>query len=162
MNAKSFATAALLAFVAATIGAAILKEFRAAPAPPAAERRARPAGGTAEPLYAAYYFHGNIRCETCTTIEELSSSTLERAFAAELDSGRLEWRLVNYDEPANEHFREDFQLAFQSLVLVEERGGAVARWTNLKDVWVHVQDTPEEFGDYVVSASREFMGGAPE
>lgn len=104
----------------------------------------------------AYYFHGNMRCKTCRTIEAFSEEAITQGFADELSSGELAWRVVNTDESEHKHFVKDFELVTKSLVLVEYRGGEVVRFQNLKLVWKLVGDK-EAFLKYVRNATHEFM-----
>jgi hypothetical protein len=104
----------------------------------------------------AYYFHGNLRCRTCRTIEAYSEEAIRSDFADEIASGRLAWRVVNVEEPENKHFVKDFDLVTRSLVLTEYEDGEVIRWANLKQVWELVRDK-EQFLDYVHSSTREFL-----
>jgi hypothetical protein len=106
-----------------------------------------------------YYFHGNVRCATCRTIEAYADEAVHAAFAAELEDGTLEWRVVNIDEPANRHFIQDFQLVTRSVVLAEYRDGTVVRFENLDKVWQLVRDK-ERFLDYVQGATRVFLGSS--
>jgi len=105
----------------------------------------------------AMYFHGNARCATCRKIEAYSDEAIAQGFVLELESGRLEWRVVNIDEPANKHFIEDFQLVTRSVVLVEYRDGNVLRWSNLDKVWQLVR-SKEKFVDYIQEETTEFLG----
>ena len=43
-------------------------------------------------------------------------------FAKDIAAGRLEWRLVNIQNPENRHFIQDYQLFTKSLVLVRDQG----------------------------------------
>ena len=104
----------------------------------------------------AYYFHGNLRCRTCKTIEAYSEEAIQSEFADELASGRLVWRVVNIDEPENKHFVKDFELVTKSLVLTEYQDGEVTRWENLKQVWQLVRDK-EQLLAYVRSSTRRFL-----
>jgi len=109
--------------------------------------------------FVAFYFHGNVRCATCRKIEAYSNEAISQAFAAELDSGRLAWRVVNIDEPENTHFIEDFELATRSVVLVEYRDGKVVRWANLDKVWQLVRNK-DAFVGYVQDSTRAFIGAS--
>jgi hypothetical protein len=104
----------------------------------------------------AYYFHGNLRCKTCRTIEAYSEEAIRSQFAVEFGSGRLAWRVVNVEEPENEHFVKDFELVTKSVVLVHYENGEVTRWKNLQQVWELVRDK-EQFLDYVRSSTRKFL-----
>ena len=103
-----------------------------------------------------YYFHGNKRCSTCRKLEAYSEEAIAGGFASELDSGGLEWRVVNTDEKANAHFVTDFELVTKSVVLVEYRDGEVVRWKNLKLVWQLVGDQ-DGFLRYVRDETRDFL-----
>jgi len=104
----------------------------------------------------AYYFHGNLRCRTCRTIEAYSEEAIRTEFADDLASGRLAWRVVNVEEPENKHFAKDFELVTKSLVLAEYEDGEVTRWENLNRVWQLVRDK-ERFLEYVRRSTREFL-----
>jgi hypothetical protein len=104
----------------------------------------------------AYYFHGNKRCTTCRKLEAYSEEAITGGFASELESGELEWRVVNTDEKVNAHFVTDFELVTKSVVLVEYRDGEVVRFENLKLVWQLVGDQ-DGFLRYVRDETRDFL-----
>ncbi len=83
------------------------------------------------------YFHRTARCPSCLNMEAYASEAVSR-FAIECGSGRLAWRAVNIDEPADRHFQQDYALEFNSLVLSRREGGQEIAWTNLPDVWTLV------------------------
>lgn len=167
MNLKVIVTSALLLFVGISLAAIVVKEMRNGPAPVAASTSEPDAASKPEATvdaqeeshYVVYYFHGDVRCKTCTAIENQSHDAITTMFADQLGSGELEWRLVNYDTPENAHFRDDFELAFQSVVLAEKRGGKIVRWENLDDVWTKIHESSEEFEAYVVDSTASFMAG---
>lgn len=98
--------------------------------------------------FVLYYFHGARRCNTCRSIESQTQDAIEGGFAAELEAGKLQWKVLNTDEPDNEHFLKDFDLVGSSLVLVEMKGDSVVRHEILQDVWTLVRDEPR-FRQYV-------------
>jgi hypothetical protein len=104
----------------------------------------------------AYYFHGNLRCNTCRKLEAYSEEAISKGFADKLTAGDIEWRAVNTDEPENKHFIKDFELTSKSLVLVEYRDGEVKRWQNLKLIWQLVGDK-DGFLKYVRDATSDFL-----
>jgi len=148
MKGKAILTVALLLFVAAGLGYMAAGSFRPAPPDPAA-------GGT-ETRNVAFYFHGSVRCPTCNAIERQSEEAIRAGFPAWLEEGTLAWEVVNFDEPANEHFVEDFQLSHQSVVLAEMEGGRAVRWKNLDRVWDLVHE-PAEFEEYITSETAGFF-----
>lgn len=106
----------------------------------------------------AYYFHGNQRCRTCKTIETYAEEAIQNGFAGEIKDRRLEWQVVNIDQPENEHYVQDFQLVTRSLVLQEKVNGAQERWKNLPRIWELVRNK-EAFQEYVQEETRAFLGG---
>jgi hypothetical protein len=108
----------------------------------------------------AYYFHTTYRCVSCRKIEAYSKLAIETAFAADLASGRLQWRMINIEDTGNEHFVKDYQLFTKSLVLSERRAGREVRWKNLPKVWELLNSEPA-FVDYVQTETRAFLADAP-
>jgi hypothetical protein len=107
----------------------------------------------------AYYFHGDQRCRTCLHIERTAEKVLRDRFAKQFETGRLEWRTVNTDDPVNEHFVRDFQLVSSSLVLVELAGQVPVRHEVLSNVWLLAHDDVK-FQEYVGRQTDAFLGGA--
>lgn len=135
---------------------------RAAPAvaSAAAETPASLAKGPARPAHRviAYYFHGTFRCPSCRRIELYTQEALETAFADALRDGRLEWRVLNVDEPDNAHYINDYKLYTRSVVLSDLRDGKEVRWKNLDRVWRLLGDK-EAFLDYVRGEVAAYLGG---
>ena len=98
--------------------------------------------------FVAYYFHGNFRCNNCRKIEQYSSEAIELYFSEQLKTGELTFKVINTDEPANEHFVEDYQLYTRSLVIVEFKDGKQVKWKNLAKVWDYLNNK-EKFFEYV-------------
>jgi hypothetical protein len=173
MKAKSSATAVLLAFVGVSVAYLIIQE---SPSKPSAQSEpgqmgvVRPESKTpddVEPTSAepdqqtghkliAYYFHRTQRCRTCLTIEAYTEEVLRDAFPGALATGELEWHALNVEEPANEHFVEDFQLTSSALVLVNTQNGEQEEWRNLEQVWELVGDELE-FKTYVEAEALAFL-----
>lgn len=103
-----------------------------------------------------YYFHGNKRCNTCRTIEAFTEEAITTGFPDDLESGRIEWKAVNVDEPENTHFVGDFELTTRSVVLVDVSGGKQTRWTNLERVWDLVQNK-DAFIDYITENTNTYL-----
>jgi hypothetical protein len=99
-----------------------------------------------------YYFHTDTRCWTCNTIEEQTTAVVRAAFAEEILAGRLQYRVVNLDTAR--HFREDFQLAFGSVVVASADG---VRWENLSEVWKLVHGERARFNTYLIEHIGAFI-----
>ena len=104
----------------------------------------------------AYYFHTNTRCSTCMKIEQYSHEAIERGFPYELKTGTLELRVVNYEQPENRHFIQDYKLVSKSLVLVNMVNGKQTKWTNLKLVW-QLTGHKDAFLNYVRKEVRGYL-----
>ena len=137
--------------------AAVLLSLATAGPGVAADDATAPAAGAVTDGVVAFYFHGNVRCATCRTIEAYAHDAIHTGFAGELDDGALSWRVVNVDEPENKHFVQDFQLVTRSVVLAEVRNGTVVRFKNLDKVWQLVR-SEADFVAYVQGETREFLG----
>lgn len=96
----------------------------------------------------AYYFHGTRRCTTCRNIEAYSKEAIETKFQKELESGKLEFHPINFDEEENQHFIKDYGLYTKSLIICDYEKGKQTKWKNLDKVWNHVRNK-NDFLKYV-------------
>ncbi|MBI4718468.1 MAG: hypothetical protein HY763_11725 [Planctomycetes bacterium] len=121
----------------------------------------RPTGGDAADgesgaAVVAYYFHGSARCTTCLTMERFAKEAVEQAFAGDIAAGRVRWRAINYDEPDNGHFVQQFELVASALVIAAP--GAPPAWRKLERIWDLVGDEVA-YKDYVVSEVGAVLRG---
>jgi len=107
-----------------------------------------------------YYFYTTQRCASCKKIEALSADAIRAGFARELDEGRLEWQVVNVDDPENRHFTADYELYTKSVVVVDRVNGQQVRWKNLPKIWELLQDE-KGFRLYVQSEVRGYLEPQP-
>ncbi len=155
MKLKTIISAALLLFVAFSVVALIVKQTSDAPS---ASTGREPVANRQLPddRLIVYYFHGNMRCPTCNTIEAYSKEAVRTLFSEELESGRVEFQVVNYDETWNEHFLTDYNLSFQSLVLVEMKDGKETDHENLEKIWDLVWDK-QAYMEYVSGEINSYL-----
>jgi len=106
--------------------------------------------------FVAYYFHGNFRCDNCRKIEEYSREAVDLYFSEQLKTGELKFEVINTDEPANEHFVEDYQLYTRSLVITEFKDGKQVKWKNLAKFWDYLNNK-EKFHEYVKSEIQNYV-----
>ncbi len=183
MKAKIIVSTVLFAFVAASIAFFIVKERERAVrnaqaskeaggaageteddrlgAPPeetGALTAGRAADGSQEDAVVVYYFHGTRRCPTCRKIEEYTNDAVAEGFTEELQSGAIIWRVVNVEEPGNEHFIDDYRLSTKSVVLVRLAGGREADWKNLSRIWDLVGERAA-FMAYIQDEVKRFERG---
>jgi len=163
MDAKRIITVVLLVFVVVSVAAMVFRELRPGPQPPEARPAAstpkseEPASATTDKII-AYYFHGNVRCSTCNTIEAYTHEAIRSGFADLIEQGRIEWRVLNYQKPDNKHFQKDFNLVAPMVVLATMHDGAPAKHKVLEQVWMLVDDK-KAFLDYVQDETRAYLGG---
>jgi len=165
MKAKTIISVVLLLFVMTSLAWLVLKEKSgkstgAGQVPPASaegKEAASQAKADAEKTkLIAYYFHGNMRCTKCRTIEAYTKDAISKSFADAIKNGRLEWRVVNIEEPENEHFVKDFQLTTRSVVLDLRSNGKSIKWKNLEEIWDLVGDEAA-FKEYIKTETKNML-----
>ncbi len=149
---KWLVTAPLLALVAASVVALVVREAR--PRAAATVETAMPRDGVV-----VFYFHRAQRCVSCRKIEAVANEAVQKGFPGQLRDGRLAWRVAGYEAPGNEHFVNDFQIAASTVVVVEMRDGKQARYKNLEEVWDHL-DNPPALAELVRSTVSSFLSGS--
>lgn len=142
MTAKIIARNILLAFVLVSIGFALGKEYALRSKPTASS----PATAASGDKTIVYYVHGSIRCATCNKIEKLAHETVQRDFAAELQSGRIEWRTANFQE--DEDLAKRYAIASSGVIVVSVKDGKETGFKKLDQVWTLVND-PLAFSAYI-------------
>jgi hypothetical protein len=104
----------------------------------------------------AYYFHGNMRCHSCNTLEQYSRQAIEENFQDELASNRLMFKTVNVQEKANNHFMKDYGFYSQSLVLSLIENGQEKKFNNLTMIWQYARDR-QRFINYVKDEINAYL-----
>lgn len=135
--------------VVVALGAVVVGVTREAAGPKPAEIAAAPQAQAQEQARAqvvtVYYFHGDTRCDTCLAIEAATERIVREWFAKDLAAGTLRYEALNYEAPANQHFRDAYSLAFGTVVV--QGVGDARPWKNLSKVWEFIprrsgQDRP--------------------
>lgn len=160
MNTRRIVTLLLLLLVGVSVGYLVVGGARGrAGSDGGALETAAVSDGAAAPAHQviAYYFHGSQRCKTCLAIEAQAAEALQTGFADELSDGTLAWKVVNIEEPENEHFVDDYQITTRTVVLVDMQDGKQVRWSTLDRVWELVGDKPA-FMAYVQEETKGYLG----
>lgn len=100
-----------------------------------------------------YYFHGNARCVSCNNMEKYTVVAIREKFAAELENGSIEIKVVNIDRPENKHFVQDYKLYTKSVILANNDGV----WKNLDKIW-SLARKEQDFKNYIKSETAAFIG----
>jgi len=153
---RRIATAVLGAFVVVSVGVVIVQELRGDGGGAGGPTEAAPAGD----VLVVRYLHGNRRCATCNDIETWAREAVAGAFAAELASGRILWRTLNYEDERNAALRERYGLYSSTIVLSDVRGGEERAWRDLEELWAFSTDE-SGLADYVVRETRAMLEAAP-
>jgi len=161
MKPKTIITIVLLLFIAASVGFMIAKGIQ-----PARDKSADdtiipnniPSAENTHKVI-AYYFHGSARCPTCRKFEAYTQEAIQSGFANELQSGRLELKVINRDAPENQHFIQDFQLVANSVIIEDTQNNRQIRWKNLDKIWDFVRDE-QTFVKYVQNEIAAFLAGS--
>lgn len=95
-----------------------------------------------------YYFHSNVRCPTCQSIEAQAQETVQTHFASQLANGEVVWKVVNYEQALAKPLADKFQLQMPVVVLTKMKDGKMEDWKRLDEVWAMVGDKPA-FTKYV-------------
>lgn len=162
-NAKPVVRAVLLVFVLASLATLAVREFGGgdsrlavvtASGPGLAEHAAQ--SDPRADKTTVYYFHGDARCPTCRKIEAYAQDAVRKDFPRELETGALEWRVLNVQRPDNTHYIRDFQLFTSTLIVVKVRNGEIATWKALDQTWEFVSDRTQ-FTKYVQDEVRQYL-----
>jgi hypothetical protein len=105
-----------------------------------------------------YYFHGTVRCPSCTLLEELIRDAVEIGFDQELETGRITMQVVNVDKQDNEHFVDDYSLGAQSVILSQIENGKEKQWKNLDQIWTLLEDQGQLW-EYLQNEIEKFLEG---
>jgi protein involved in sex pheromone biosynthesis len=160
MGSKKFIQVFMvLAVTAGVLLTASCRKSGEAEKSPAGQKTAETQSETVAPranVDIVYYFMTTQRCANCMKIEAYSKEAVEMGFADALKRGSMVWRIVNVDQPANQHFIKDYELYTKSVVLVKMRDGKQAAWKNLDRVWELLNDQAA-FQKYVTDEVKQFV-----
>lgn len=118
-----------------------------------------PAGAPNEPSrtkIVVYYLHTTARCPSCLKIEAYTAAEVTGPLSGPLAAGKLEWKVLNVDEPNNAHFVQDYELYTKSVVVSEMKDGKEVRWKRLDKVWDYLGDR-QAFMRYVDDEVRAYL-----
>ena len=134
--------------------ATVLAAMAAAQAPRSVKATAKPAHRVV-----ACYFHRTVRCPTCLKVGAAVEAALESGFAAELQDGRLEWVMIDFQGPRNQAYTNAFRITGPSLILMDSQNGKVTNWKPLPRAWGLVGNQPALF-QYVQTEVRGFLAAS--
>lgn len=95
-----------------------------------------------------YYFHGNVRCPTCQSIESQAHETVQAYFADQLARDEIAWKTINYEDPVASELATQFEIQMPVVVLARKKEGQIEDWNRLDRVWGLVDDKAD-FAEYI-------------
>jgi thiol-disulfide isomerase/thioredoxin len=104
-----------------------------------------------------YYFMSTYRCPSCIYIEKTTKAVVENVFASQVKTGRVIFKVINIDEPANKHYDKDYKLYAQSVILSDVKDGKELRWLNLDKIW-KLLNNDKEFQEYIAKEINSYLG----
>ncbi len=117
---------------------------------------AMPASEANNPDVVVYYLHNSVRCIKCKKFETYTQQVLSEFFAEPLRQGTIQWRMLNVDNPQNEHFINDYKLITKSVVLARFKEGKQSEWKNLEKIW-QVVDDEAAYKNYIKDEILNFI-----
>ena len=103
-----------------------------------------------------YFFSESYRCMSCQKIETYTKKAVNEAFATELESGQLEFSMVDIDKDDNKPEVEKYKLISKSVIISEFSGGQEVKWQNLDKVWMLLNDE-DSFKKYIIKEVKSYL-----
>ncbi|MFA7627378.1 MAG: nitrophenyl compound nitroreductase subunit ArsF family protein [Candidatus Kapaibacterium sp.] len=111
-----------------------------------------------ENVVKVYYFHGEVRCATCTKIENLIADAMDNKFKKLIASGKLQFKVINYNEQKNSIYEKKYDLYSQTLIISRIKNGKETKWKSAEKIWT-LHSNKKKFIDYVASEISDYLKG---
>ena len=98
-----------------------------------------------------YYFHTNIRCETCVAVDEHTHDYLKILFSEEIKSGKIVFETINIEKKGHEDLVRKYEIWGQTLLFI--KGDTAIDRTN--DAFMNVTTNPEKWKQMVKTQIEE-------
>ncbi len=147
---KTWTSRLLLAFVLVTIGFAAGR--RTAPQAASSDPHTMPTDAATSEQVVVYAAHMTFRCPECNQIEWLARELVESEFAAELESGTLDFQTKDYMKDTE--FAKRYNIFSSTIVVVRFENGEEQDFKRLDEVWSKVKNR-DDFFAYVRTAIQK-------
>lgn len=91
------------------------------------------------------YFHGKQRCVTCRAIEKATKEVLDTYFANEVKSGKIQYKVIDISEAANEKIADKYEVSWSSLFVNSWNKGKEAKNDMTKFAFSYAKNSPDLF-----------------
>ena len=102
-----------------------------------------------------YYFHRTLRCPSCILLENITHDAVLFGFKQKVDQGKIELKIINIDDPLHAHFIKDYDLSFQSVVLVKDEDSDHKTFKRLDNAWDYISEA-DRFAHYIQAEIQKF------
>jgi hypothetical protein len=103
-----------------------------------------------------YYFHGYMRCNTCYKMEQYTKEAVQNYFKKEIETGKIVFKVINYEEKGNEFYIDKYQLYTKSVIVSLSVNDKEIKYKNLDKIWDFVSNK-EKFIEYIVNEVKEYL-----
>jgi thiol-disulfide isomerase/thioredoxin len=103
------------------------------------------------------HFHGDQQCTSCIAVGDLAEETVKEYFPREFASGKLSFRHINFDDPANRDIAAAYGVTGSSLWITSYDANGVHRLQDM-DVWYLTGDK-EKYKAYLASTISKRLNG---
>ena len=100
-----------------------------------------------------YYFHTNIRCETCVAVDEHTHDYLKILFPEKMKSGEIVFNSFNMEEKGHEDLVKKYEIWGQTLLFI--KGDIAIDRTN--DAFLNVTTDPEKWKSMVKKQVEDLL-----
>lgn len=104
-----------------------------------------------------YYFHVTDRCNTCRSIEAVTTKVLNENFKTELDSEIIVFKTFNVEYPENKYICEKYQAYGATLALTKIEFGAEVKIEDMTNFAFSKIHTEEAFISGLKSKIEELL-----
>lgn len=158
MNLKKLATISLLLFIVVSVAYFVYDEMRLNSAIKKVAAGSIDSGDPILPgdYVTLYYFHGNIRCQTCLDMESNAKKVLDTYFSSRVEDGALRWQVVNIDLPENYRYVDEYIIMYNTLVIQSYKNGEAGEWKELWKAW-DLTEKGEQYIQYVRDEIASFL-----
>jgi len=94
-----------------------------------------------------YYFHNNVRCVTCKTVEAEARKNIEMLYADQVNTGKISFTALNLEEETGKTVSEKLGVNSQTLLIV--KGDQKINITN--EGFLYAVSQPQKFTEVMKS-----------
>ncbi|MFP4381648.1 MAG: nitrophenyl compound nitroreductase subunit ArsF family protein [Candidatus Sumerlaeia bacterium] len=152
---KKIITICLLLFAGASVAVFAMREMGVIGADASEEKTDQDATASKADI-TVYYFNTSKRCDTCKKLENYAKAALDKHYADEMASGKIDWRKVNFEKEENTDLAMRYDLVFNTVVIQDNRKSGEDSWVSLPEIWDLVKDK-EQYMDFIHEKMMPFM-----